>query len=191
MKEEIITENIHRLRKQKKITLQGLADLTGLSKGYLSKVERSKKAPPFSTVNRIAMALGVDLTILYRDTDTVSEPAADVRISFNKKNEGQVVETQGSCHGYTYEALAHEKEGKNMVPYVIEAAPDEEGVFQHEGEEFIYVLEGRHELIYDGKTYLMEAGDSVYFDAGVPHTGRAIGRKGAKLLAVMFNYKRL
>ena len=54
----------------------------------------------------------------------------------------------------------------------------------------MYVLEGRHELIYDGKKYIMEEGDCVYFDSSVPHTGKSLGKKKAKLLAVMFNYKR-
>jgi len=53
------------------------------------------------------------------------------------------------------------------------------------------VLEGKHQLIFGGKEYIMEKGDSVYFDASVPHTGRSVGNKKAKLLAVMFNYKRL
>ena len=64
-----------------------------------------------------------------------------------------------------------------MEPYIIEPAFEEEAVFQHEGEEFMLVLEGRHEFIYDGKTYIMEKGDSVYFDAAVPHTGKSIGKK--------------
>jgi transcriptional regulator with XRE-family HTH domain len=188
MKEQSITANIRRLRLQKKLTLQELADLTGLTKGYLSKVERSKKSPPFSTVNRIAIALETDLTFFYREKGV---KAQDIRISFTRKNGGKLAEDEESRFGYRYEALAHDKGGKNMEPYIIEAAPDEEGVFQHEGEEFLYVLEGTHELTYDGKKYLMEEGDSVYFDAGVPHTGRSIGDKRTRLLAVMFNYKRL
>jgi mannose-6-phosphate isomerase-like protein (cupin superfamily) len=78
-----------------------------------------------------------------------------------------------------------------MIPYIIHPTFEENSLFQHEGEEFIYVLEGRHEFIYDGKKYMMEEGDSVYFDAAVPHTGRSLGKKRAKLLAVMYNYKRL
>ena len=54
MGEELIARNIHHLRKQRKITLDRLAELTGLTKGYLSKIERSEKAPPYSTLNKIA-----------------------------------------------------------------------------------------------------------------------------------------
>jgi mannose-6-phosphate isomerase-like protein (cupin superfamily) len=53
------------------------------------------------------------------------------------------------------------------------------------------VLEGVHQFIYDGKEYIMEEGDSVYFDSSVPHTGRSLGKKKARLLAVMYNYKRI
>lgn len=98
---------------------------------------------------------------------------------------------EGSLYRYQYEALCSDKLGKNMEPYLIEPAFEEDAMFQHEGEEFIFVLEGRHELIYGGEKFTMEQGDSVYFDAGVPHTGRSIGKKKAKLFAMMFNYKRI
>lgn len=192
MREELIAENIKTLRKQKNLTLQGLADLTALTKGYLSKIERSKNAPPYSTLNRIAMALGVDPAFLLGEKLNKSD---DIRLSFTKKNQGRIVDmvrtlSEGSLYGYNYEALAVDKPGKNMQPFIIEPAFGEEAIFQHEGEEFMYVLEGKHELIYDGKKYIMEEGDCVYFDSSVPHTGKSLGNKKAKLLMVMFNYKR-
>jgi transcriptional regulator with XRE-family HTH domain len=60
MDEARMSGNIKTLRKKKKITLERLAELTGLTKGYLSKVERARRAPPYSTLNKIALALGVD-----------------------------------------------------------------------------------------------------------------------------------
>lgn len=188
MNEELIAKNVKALRKRNKMTLQELADLTGLTKGYLSKIERSKKAPPYSTLNRIAQALGIDVRFLLNEN---SPAAQDPHISFTKKGEGANIENVGTLYGYTYEALASGKVGKNMQPYILEPAFDEKAVFQHEGEEFLYVLEGKHEFVYDGRKYIMEEGDSVYFDSAVPHTGRSLGKKRAKLLAVMFSYKRL
>jgi len=175
------------------MTLQRLADSTGLTKSYLSKLERSNKAPPYSTLNKIAMVLGVDVAFFLGEH---LQDTQDTRISFTKRNERKSFEgagslSEGSLYGYEYAALAFEKPGKNMVPYVIEPAFDEEAVFQHEGEEFLFVLEGRHEFIYDGKRYIMEEGDCVYFDSAVPHTGKSLGKKKAKLLAVMYSYKRL
>ena len=193
MNEELIAQNIKIFRKRKRITLEKLEAMTGLTKGYLSKIERSKKAPPYSTLNRIAVALGVDPSFLLGE-DLIN--LEDIRISFARRGEGRKVETigslsEGSLYGYGYEAIAFDKPGKNMEPYIIEPAFGEEAMFQHEGEELIYVLEGRHEFIYGEKKFMMEKGDSVYFDSAIPHTGRSIGKKKAKLLAIMFNYRRL
>jgi transcriptional regulator with XRE-family HTH domain len=187
MQEEWIAQNIRTLREKKKMTLQELADLTGLTRSYLSKIERSKKAPPYSTLNKIAGALEVEINFLLNEN---LEADMDPRISFTKNGTGEIVETAGALYGYSYEALASNKPGKNMIPYIIEPAFEEAGVFQHEGEELLYVLEGRHEFFYDGKSHMMEQGDSVYFDSGVPHYGRSLGKKKARLLAIMFNYKR-
>ena len=193
MGEELISRNIKTLRKKRKMTLEKLADLTGLTKGYLSKIERSKKAPPYSTLNKIAIALGVDAAFFLEENPKDSK---DIKISFTKKNRRKGIRclgslSEGSLYGYGYEALAFDKPGKNMEPFIIEPSFDDEALFQHEGEEFMYVLDGRHELIYDGERTIMEEGDCVYFDASVPHTGRSLGKKKARLLAVMYNYKRL
>lgn len=67
---------------------------------------------------------------------------------------------------------------------------EEKALFQHAGEELLYVLEGTHEFTYDGKKYVMHEGDCVYFDSGVPHTGKSLGREKARLLAVMYPHER-
>ena len=188
MNEESVGKNIKAIRKQKNITLQELARRSSLTKSYLSRIERSKKAPPYSTVNRIAMALEVEVAYLISEK---VEGLSDIRISIAKKNKGKVVQTLGSSYGYKYEALGFSKPGKNMQPYIISAAFDEKSIFQHEGEGVLYVLEGTYEFIYDGKKYIMEEGDSAYFDSGVPHTARSLGDKKARVLAVMYSYKRL
>jgi transcriptional regulator with XRE-family HTH domain len=193
MGEEIIANNIKKLRKKRKITLDKLAGLTGLTKGYLSKIERSNKAPPYSTLNKIAHALGVDAPFLL---DENPRDTKGVKISFTRRAKGKGIKSvgslaEGSLYGYGYEALAFDKPGKNMEPFIIEPAFDDEATFQHEGEEFMYVLEGKHELIYGGERYIMRKGDCVYFDAAVPHTGRSLGKSKAKLLAVMYNYRRI
>ncbi len=64
MDEKVISDNLKKLRIQRKLTLQNLAEKTGLTKVYLSKVERSKKAPPYSTLTKIAGALDLDMMVL-------------------------------------------------------------------------------------------------------------------------------
>ena len=188
MSEDSVGKNIRAIRKQKNITLQELADRTGFTKSYVSKIERSIKVPPYPTVSKIALALEVEVAHLLSEKLSVF---TDIRLSFTKNNKGKIVETLGSSYGYQYEALGYAKSGKNMQPFIVQAAFNEKNMFQHEGEEFIYILEGKYLFIYDGKEYIMEEGDSVYFDSGVPHSARSLGKKKAKVLAIMYNYKRL
>lgn len=187
MDERQIAKNIKKFRQNKKISLDRLARLTGLTKGYVSKIEHSGKAPPFSTLCKIANALDIDINLLLADE---SETPEDINLCIIRKNERKEVVSRGTLYGYHYEALAHKKVGKNMEPFIIKPAFQEKGIFSHEGEEFMYVLEGTHEFIYDGKKYILRAGDSIYFDSIIPHTGRSVGKKKAKILAVMYSYKR-
>jgi transcriptional regulator with XRE-family HTH domain len=187
MDEESISANIKTLRIKKKMSLGELAKLTGLTRSYLSKVERSHRAPPLSTLNKIAVTLGVSLTFfLQEDTEKVE----DSKLIIVRNGGGKKVITKGTLYGYEYEAIAHNKPGKNMEPFIIRPTTGREGTFKHEGEEFMYVLEGAHEFKYDGKKYIMKKGDSVYFDSGVPHSGRSLGGKKAKVLSIIYSYKR-
>ncbi len=188
MEEKQIVKNIKMARQNKKISLDRLAKLTGLTKGYLSKIEHSAKAPPFSTLMKIANALDIDVGYLFMED---SQGPQNINLCIVKKNERKEVISRGTFYGYHYEALAHKKIGKNMEPFLIMPALKEKGVFSHEGEEFMYVLEGTHEFIYDGKKYILNEGDSIYFDSIIPHSGRSIGKKRAKILAVMYSYKRV
>ncbi len=83
-----------------------------------------------------------------------------------------------------------------MEPFIVTVAfenkVDINKEFRHEGEEFNYVLEGKMEFFYDGESYaILEAGDHVYFDAEKPHSARSLGNKRARVLIVIYSYKRL
>jgi len=187
MDEKQIAKNIKRIRQSKKMSLERLAELSGLTKGYVSKIENSDKAPPFPTLSKIANALDTDISLLLANESEVPE---NLSLCIVKKNERKEVVSRGTLYGLHYEALAHKKIGKNMEPYVILPAFREKGIFSHEGEEFIHVLEGPYEFSYDGKKYLLNTGDSIYFDSVTPHNGRSLGKKKAKILAVIYSYKR-
>lgn len=188
MDEKIISKNIRRIRLERQLSVEQLAKMSGLTKGYMSKIENSPKAPPFSTLIKIAAALNTDVsTFVSSDTETAQDiPLCIVRA--NERKEG--ISRDGTLYGYQYEALAYKKIGKNMEPYIITPAFEEKKVFTHEGEEFMFVLEGTHEFVYGNKRYILEPGDSIYFDSSVPHTGRSIGEKPAKVLVVSYSYKR-
>jgi transcriptional regulator with XRE-family HTH domain len=188
MDEKVISQNIKRIRLEQQLSVEQLARMSSLTKGYMSKIENSPKAPPFSTLIKIATALNIDVSILVSiDSETAQDtPLCVVRA--NERKEG--ISRDGTLYGYQYEALAYKKLGKNMEPYIITPAFEEKKVFSHEGEEFMFVLEGTHEFVYGNKRYILELGDSIYFDSSVSHTGRSIGEKPAKVLVVSYSYKR-
>ena len=186
MDEKQIAKNIKKIRLDSNMSQERLAQLSGLTKGYISKIEKSDTAPPLSTLSKIANALNVDITIL---TAEELEFPGDVDLCIVRKGEGKKI-SSATLEGYHYEALAHKKSGKNMEPFLLMPALDEKAIFSHDGEEFMYVLEGVHEFVYDNKKYILKQGDSIYFDSKTPHTGKSIGKQRAKILAVMYSYKR-
>ena len=186
MDEKQIAKNIKKIRLDLNMSQERLAEMSGLTKGYISKIEKSDTAPPLSTLSKIATALNVDITIL---TAEALELPGDIDLCIVRKGEGKKI-SNATLEGYHYEALAHKKSGKNMEPFFLMPAFDEKAVFMHEGEEFMYVLQGVHEFIYKDKKYILKEGDSIYFDSRIPHTGRSVGKNRAKILAVMYSYKR-
>lgn len=193
MEEKFLTKRLKEIRKSKKITLEKLAKLTGLSKGYLSEIENSDQPPPIYTLSRISKALGIDIVDLFnRTADSIPyQPIVVGRV-----NEHNLMAGAGTQYGYTYDDLAPNKKGKNMEPFIVTVAFENKvnikKDFRHEGEEFNYVLEGKMEFFYDGKSHcILEEGDHVYFDADKPHSARSLGNKRAKILIVSYSYKRM
>ena len=148
MDEKQIIRNIETIPQNKKMSLERLAKLTGLTKGYISKIENSAKTPPFSTLNKIANALNTDVNLLIAQDSNVPE---DISPCIIKKNETREVVSRGALYGYHYKALAYKKLGKNMEPYIIEPAFEEKAIFSHEDGEFMHIIEGTQEFVYDGK----------------------------------------
>ncbi len=183
-----IANRIKDLRVRQNMTLDQLASLTGFSKGYLSRIENSDKAPPLFTLDAIARSLGMDIASLLSGNEHLQE--SDIVLV--RKDERKQVRRQTDPYQYNYESLAYKKPGKNMEPYIITVGfkRDTEG-YQHHGEEFIFVLEGEVEFFYGDRSFLLKGGDSLYFDASVPHSGVSLTDKEAKLLCVVYSYKRL
>ena len=192
MDESVITRRLKELRKRKNIRLDKLAERTGLTKGYLSRIENSESPPPISTLAKIADALGVDITEIFPKT---GGPVQNEELAISRRNKRVRMDRRGTPYGYIYEDLALNKKGKNMEPFLVTVGFDQmvdiQTDFCHQGEEFILVLEGKMEFFFKGQSYILEKGDSAYFDADIPHSGNSVGDKKAKLLIVIYSYKRL
>jgi transcriptional regulator with XRE-family HTH domain len=180
--ESEIGPNIRKIRKSKKLTLDELATQSGISKGYLSKVENSEKSPPVSTLINIAKGLGVAISDLFGESRGIKSS------SVVRKDDRQVMARDGTIFGYFYETLAHNYPHKKMEPYIltIPVHKGKEAVFQHEGEEMLLMLKGRMNFRVGGKEDLLEEGDCIYFDSGLAHGGTVIGEEEVKCLIVIF-----
>jgi transcriptional regulator with XRE-family HTH domain len=190
MDEKRIVENIKKVRLSRQMSLGQVAKRSGLTKGYLSKIENSHKAPPFSTLVKIAKVLEVDIAFLISE-DGGSKDPGDIKMCIVRANEGKGINPKINVHDFYYESLAYKKLGKSMEPFIVMPSFDKKPhPFTHDGEEFMHVFEGPFELVYGDETYILEKGDSIYFDSSVPHCGRSIGKERAKVLVVLYSSKR-
>ncbi len=179
MDEKDIGGNIRRFRQEKGLTLEQTAQKAGLTKGALSKIETGQISPPISTVLRIADALGVALAEFF------SEPVQNPNFVVTRKGKGNKLVRDGSQFGYSYEALALSMPGKKAEPFILTMKPtDPQGTFQHGGDEFIYMLEGKMELTIGDDPVVLNPGDSIYFNPRLVHKSRTLGKTACKYLSV-------
>jgi transcriptional regulator with XRE-family HTH domain len=177
-----IGQRIRKFRLKKNFTLQELADKSGYSKGYLSKVEKSEKAPPVATLSVIARELGVSVSVI------LGEETKDDSICLVRQNERMLMAKTGEEFGYAYEALANPYRNKHMEPFVLSYPSDDalKHTFQHDGEEMLFVLQGQMRFRYRNSEFILNQGDCLYFDSGVAHTGEPIGDEPLKTLIVLY-----
>jgi transcriptional regulator with XRE-family HTH domain len=178
-----IGKRIKAFRAQKRITLEQLARQAGFTKGYLSKVEKSKKSPPVSTLGIIARALGVTISAL------LGEEASRTSFCLVRKDERPIIARDGTDFGYSYEAMAYKYPSKIMEPFLLTlpVKPKKRTVYQHEGEEILFVIQGTMKFLHGSEEYIVHEGDCIYFDSSLPHFGESVGPEEVKCFMVIYN----
>lgn len=170
------------LRRQRRLSLDQLAQLSGLTKSYLSKLERGMSEPSISTVLKLAQAYGIGISELVGSGEENADHVSVVRF-----NERTPIDRPDRDAGYRYEAVAGKRLIKAMSPFIVhppredQAAPDS---FPHSGEEFMFVLKGSVLITVGGREFALDAGDSIYFDSELPHKLRTTGAVEAEVLVV-------
>ncbi|MCC7493440.1 MAG: helix-turn-helix transcriptional regulator [Fimbriimonadaceae bacterium] len=185
MNELLLGRRIKELRRERGYTLEEVAKRTGFSKSLLSKIENSQVSPPIATLSRIASALDVAIGFFFE------EEARQDRAIFVPKSQRQRIDRRDLGPEYGYEHLAFGSTmPRLMEPFVIFLEPDSQEVatlFEHPGEEFIMVLQGEMEFLFGSTSYRMAEGDSLYFDARVPHGPKQLHGRPVKYLAIFTN----
>lgn len=183
-----ISNKIRSLRKKRGLTLQELADHTGLSKGYLSRIERMHQAPPVFTLQKIAHALGIDIGEFFSsgtDSSAVSE-----NLDIVKHEEQDIESKENDYLVYEYIPLLKSFKDKYMWPVIVKVRTGKTEFFTHDSEEFVYVLKGPVHFFYEDGEHMLETGDAFYFDSRLPHAFQNDENEEAILLGVNFNYRR-
>ena len=180
---EEIGTRIAKLRKEKGLSLDELSNMTGFAVNLLSDIEQKQVQPQLGTVIKLSKALDSAFGRLVSGS-------GDRLYSVTRRNERKVVSRSTASSGakqlYTYMALAPEVKGRHMQTLIVqlEENPDDE-MSVHDGEEFIYVLDGVVSLKIGQEHFEFEPGDSVYYLSTTPHLIAAKSDK-ATILAVLY-----
>jgi transcriptional regulator with XRE-family HTH domain len=168
------------LRRQRGISLEELAQKSGLTKSFLSKLERSLSVPSISTAMALAKAFGLTVGQL------MGEQEYNDAICVVRKGDRRSFMRRGSEVGYDYEMLAAAKSFKMMEPYIMRPPLEfQDERFEHTGQEFLFVLSGCLEVEFAGRPIRLNAGDAVYFDSHIPHRSRSLKGKVAEALVIV------
>jgi transcriptional regulator with XRE-family HTH domain len=183
-----IGSKVRELRQKKHYTLQDVAAKSGLSKPFLSQIENDHVVPPVATLLKLARAFDVGLAYFFQDEvgiDRIAITRRDERVRVERRPHHRKGEVN-----YIYEALDTKKTNKHMEPFLVEFPVQDtsEMIFMnHEGEEFLHVLEGTLEFRSTDRLEVLEAGDSIYFESELSHSFRCLGERSARAIVVVWN----
>lgn len=185
---KLVGEKIKGIRESKKISREDLAANSGLEIGLISAIEENSNIPSLSPLIKIARALGVRLGTFLDDSDLIG-PEVCRKGTAEKSMSTSNTKSRSNSH-LDFTSLASHKAGRSMEPFVITIEPADTKqllLSSHEGEEFIYVMEGVVKIIYGKDEYLLNEGDSIYYDSIVEHLVCAGNNQPSKILAVVYS----
>ena len=185
----IVGSKIKGIRETKHLSIEEIAERSGLSAEQIVSIENDQNLPSLGPLIKVARALGVRLGTFMDDNDDLgpavcraADRERDNSISFSN-------DAADARKHMEYHPLAKQKAGRHMEPFVIDINPSEDKDFQlsaHEGEEFIYVMQGEVEIDYGKQVYTLHEGDSIFYDSIVKHHVHGVPGKSAKILAVVY-----
>lgn len=180
-----VGQRVREVREAGNLSLEDISQRTGLDIGLLKQIEDSQVAPPLGTVIKLAKAL--DLKMGYFISGEESRPYTIVRRD-DRKVVSRYDSKKAKYYGYGYESLAPHKKDRHMEPFMVtlDPAETEEERSTHDGQEFIYVMEGTMEVRLGRDVHFLESGDSIYYDSTVPHLVKCHGETPTRILAVLY-----
>lgn len=178
---------IRSFREDRNISLEMLAETTGLTVPFLISLEESDMYPSIGPLQKVARALGVRLGT-FMDDEITRDPIIS-RIG-ERTSDLAMHKGENTHASYVYHSLGKGKSDRNMEPFHIEIMPDpseERKTSSHQGEEFILVIKGSLMVVYGRESYTLNRGDTIYYNSIVPHYVGAAGSDPVEILAVVYN----
>ena len=181
-----IGEKIALLRNLKKMESPDLATHAGLSLNQLDLIEKGQSIPSLGVLIRLSRALGIRIGTLL--DDTVKEGPAVMRAKDMQQAYSFSTSEDVNREHLTFFSLAPNKAGRHMEPFIVDIVPGENKLLpksSHEGEEFIYVMDGKITVAYGTDVIELEKGDSIYLDSIIDHLVTTPG-PSARILGVVY-----
>ncbi|MCL2379584.1 MAG: XRE family transcriptional regulator [Coriobacteriia bacterium] len=181
-----VGQRIKSLRETHNISLEELSQRTGMTTEELAQIETANTVLNLTPLITIARALGMRLGTLLDDDDGMG-PALTKACDLESASRRTALATGSSDAPLDFFSLAEGKISRHMDPFIIEVAPNAQRKLDtHEGEEFIYCMNGAVVIEYGTETFELGPGDSLYYDTVVPHQVRAAGDEISTILAVVY-----
>jgi quercetin dioxygenase-like cupin family protein len=154
----------------------------------LSQIEAGKVVPPLWAVVKLAKAF--DLKMGYFISGEEEKAYTIVRRD-DREVTSRYDHSKEKQYGYAYEHLAPHKTDRYMEPFLVSLEPSEtkEERSTHDGQEFIFVVQGEMEVRLGEEIHILQPGDSIYYDSTVPHLLKCHGKQTTKILAVIYDGK--
>lgn len=178
----VIARRVRECRTELGLTVEQLADRSGISKGMLSKIENAQASPSLGTLVKLAAATSVPLTSFFRGLE---EEHGAVLV---KAGQGLDIVRKGSRAGHHYQSLGGVRGAQRVMEPLLVTLTDKSEVFplfQHGGVEFLYVLEGVLEYGFGAERYEMHPGDALQFDGDVAHGPTRMVKTPVRFLSVI------
>ena len=187
MTNEDFAKKIKDIRERQDMSVEELAQKSGVKLEVLKAMESGEVIPSLTPLTKMARALGVRLGTFLDDT-----PELGPVVTRDGKTENSLYfsgrEDVTNATNLEFHSLGAGKIDRNIDPFMIDIKFEDHDkeLSSHEGEEFIYVLEGEIEVIYGKDTFTIGVGDTIFYDSAVPHHLHASSESGAKILAVLY-----
>jgi quercetin dioxygenase-like cupin family protein len=180
---ESLGDRIRKAREIHSLTFQELSDQTGIDADVLKRVEGNRMIPPLGDLVKLGKALETGMSYLI--SPGTDKPMTVLRAD-QRKETSRHLGKRAERYGYFYESLAPEKANRSMEPFIVTLTPSEEvQPSTHDGQEFLFVLQGQMMVQVSGQKEYLEPGDAVYYDSTKPHFVKCVGGREAKILAVL------